>query len=241
MGIWARQGIEGLYEDAYITPEATPWCTHGASPHGDRKPLAWCACGTGPYTTLSVMSTGTAPCAYSSDATKLPTVTWTALTTTIATPKTTQPTPKPTNPSPPTPNKSTEKVKCGIQKHEAAFDIMPYANRAAAITVIEKFCSLYEGKVMGGSDGYTYLSYENQEILGEGNNWPWTVIASVTVINGCQFTIDGGSRSDECGRIFRRTFDECDTDGVNYKEGGMVTSNCAKYVFLPGWLPGSLY
>ncbi|KAA8897741.1 hypothetical protein FN846DRAFT_992253 [Sphaerosporella brunnea] len=50
--------------------------THGASPHGDRtataSPWHWCACGSG--TTPSVMSTGTAPCASSSDAKILPDV-----------------------------------------------------------------------------------------------------------------------------------------------------------------------
>jgi hypothetical protein len=139
------------------------------------------------------------------------------------------------------PNPSTEKVMCETQKHEAGFGIMPHANRAAAITVIEAFCDKYKGTVMGGSTNFTYVDYEDPEILGEGNNWPWTVVASITVLNGCQFTIDGGSRSDECGRIFRRIFDECDTSGVNYKYGGQVTSNCANYVFLPGWLPGSPY
>lgn len=54
------------------------------------------------------------------------------------------------------------------------------------------------------------------------------------VLNDCEFTVDGPSTSDECGRIFRRTIDECDTSSTQWKKGGKVTSNCAVYDFDPG-------
>jgi hypothetical protein len=39
--------------------------------------------------------------------------------------------------------------------------------------------------------------------------------------------MDGPGVTDDYGRIFREVIDKCDTSSTKYKQGGMVTSNCA--------------
>jgi hypothetical protein len=59
------------------------------------------------------------------------------------------------------------------------------------------------------------------------------VVMSVTVKNGCRFTMGGNGAREECGRIIRSIIDECDTSSTERKQGGRVSSNCADWRFDP--------
>ncbi|KAI9798404.1 MAG: hypothetical protein M1833_004798 [Piccolia ochrophora] len=122
------------------------------------------------------------------------------------------------DPNAPTPDPNTEEVECNSGS---------WVNRGEAINALYAFCETYDGTRMTGDD--SVLKHWN---YGQGNTVD--VKISVTVTNGCDFKIEGNGDDDtECGRILRRTFDECNTDGVNFKRGGTVTSNCAIWALDP--------
>ncbi|KAI1749014.1 hypothetical protein F4782DRAFT_514853 [Xylaria castorea] len=141
------------------------------------------------------------------------------------------PTPHPTpNPTPPSPDPSTEVRHCYNSGAET--------DRGDMINAVDDFCGTYEGTVLDASNKDTvhtlnYNYYNSDPTGGSGAECFFiglcdvTIKLSVTVMNGCRFTIDGGSAKDECGRIFRRAIDECDKSSTQYKQGGTVTSNCA--------------
>ncbi|KAM5359510.1 hypothetical protein ACJA88_015111 [Fusarium oxysporum] len=73
---------------------------------------------------------------------------------------------------------------------------------------------------------------------GDGFGCVVDVLMSVTVKNGCRFTVSGKGPKSECGRILKRMIDECGTSDVRYKKGGTMSSNCADWKFDPnyhGW------
>jgi hypothetical protein len=106
---------------------------------------------------------------------------------------------------------------------------------------VNAFCDYFNGRILDGSDAGAEhtLTYTLNNIdvtggtaaecifsFGIAGCWEYLTL-QVTVINGCRFTIDGPSPSDNCGRIFREAIDKCDTSSTQYKQGGTITSNCA--------------
>ncbi|KAI0552393.1 hypothetical protein F4679DRAFT_535452 [Xylaria curta] len=145
-------------------------------------------------------------------------------------PPTTQPT---SNPKPPSPNPSTESLHC--------YNSGASTDRGSMIDGVNDFCNYFEGAVLDDSDPNSRktLTYtlDNIDVTGgtaaacvftAGISGCWEYLTlQVTVMNGCRFTIDGPSPSDDCGRIFRKAIDKCDTSSTQYKQGGTITSNCA--------------
>ncbi|KNB10683.1 hypothetical protein FOXG_10827 [Fusarium oxysporum f. sp. lycopersici 4287] len=166
----------------------------------------------------------------------LPLPTWRdPATTTSVKPKPTPPKPSPKpDPKPPSPNPKTEEVKCyGIGG--------AWIHRALVIEALEDFCDRYEGQVLDAAKPETERTLECQHgvvCTGDGFGCVVNVLMSVTVKNGCRFTVGGKGPKSECGRILRRMIDECDASDVRYKKGGTMSSNCADWKFDPnyrGW------
>ena len=127
----------------------------------------------------------------------------------------------PPNPSPPSPNPATESLRC-FNQGETTY-------RADAIDTINYFCNMYKGVIMDATNPVLTAQGGSQCVTTDAcfvTNW-----ISVNVINGCRFTMDGPDG--ECGRILREPIDKCNTEGVLYKQGGVVTSNCAQWDFDP--------
>ncbi|KAJ6619422.1 hypothetical protein B0H10DRAFT_2026554 [Mycena sp. CBHHK59/15] len=57
----------------------------------------------------------------------------------------------------------------------------------------------------------------------------WVVLVSGEAINGCSFVIDGN-----CNRLLREPVDQCNTGGVNGKQGGYETDLCGQWRTDPG-------
>ena len=127
----------------------------------------------------------------------------------------------PPNPAPPSPNPNTEKLKC--------FDSGAWVDRGDLISALNDFCGYFAGTVLDASDPKkqrTLTGDYGAACAGPLGCFDRTSI-SVTVTNGCRFTMDGPSRSDQCGRILRQTIDKCDQSSTKFKQGGTVTSNFA--------------
>ncbi|KAI0181430.1 hypothetical protein GGR52DRAFT_524499 [Hypoxylon sp. FL1284] len=143
------------------------------------------------------------------------------------------PTPHPPpNPTPPSPNPATESLHC--------FNKGAETGRKGMINAVDDFCNFFRGTVMDASQlGATHtlsMTYDSSDPTGgSGVECAFTGICdvtirlSVTVTNGCRFTMDGPKPSEECGRIFRQAIDKCDRSSTQYKQGGTVTSNCATW------------
>ncbi|KAI6750545.1 hypothetical protein HG530_014826 [Fusarium avenaceum] len=147
----------------------------------------------------------------------LPLPTWRdPATTTSVKPKPTPPKPSPKpDPKPPSPNPKTEEVSCyGIGG--------AWIHRALAIEALEYFCDKYEGQVLDATKPETERTLECQHgvvCTGDGLGCVVDVLMSVTVKNGCRFTVGGKGSKSECGRILRRMIDECDTGDVSEVPG----------------------
>lgn len=134
------------------------------------------------------------------------------------------PTPAPPpNPAPPSPNPATEKLHC--------FDSGAMTGRASLIDAITDFCTRYAGTVLDASDANAQHTithdYYNGGVCVGSLGCTGVNHLSVTVTNGCRFTIDGPDTDQQCGSIFRKPVDQCNTDSTKYKQGGTITSNCA--------------
>jgi hypothetical protein len=150
--------------------------------------------------------------------------------------------PPPTNPSPPSPNPATESLHC--------YNSGAQTDRASMIDGVNDFCNTYSGVVLDASDAnaahtLTYRLYDVDTTGGSGAECAFlgcaeVLILSVTVTNGCRFTVDGPSPSDDCGRIFREAIDKCDTSSTQYKQGGTITSNCAVWDIDPNILTDTI-
>jgi hypothetical protein len=116
-----------------------------------------------------------------------------------------------------------------------------WINRALANEALEYFCDKYEGQVLDATKPETDRTLECQHgvvCTGDGFGCVVDVLMSVTVKNGCRFTVSGKGPKSECGRILKRMIDECGTSDVRYKKGGTMSSNCADWKFDPnyhGW------
>lgn len=143
------------------------------------------------------------------------------------------PTPAPPpDPEPPSPDPDTESRRCYNSGAETS--------RYDMIEAVEGFCGEHSGTVLdasvrGAAHTLHWTRYNSNPtgwtgagcFFSGGLACQVAVHLSVTVTNGCRFTVDGPGARDECGRIFRRAIDECDTSSTEYKQGGTVTSNCA--------------
>ncbi|RDB20639.1 hypothetical protein Hypma_012105 [Hypsizygus marmoreus] len=68
-------------------------------------------------------------------------------------------------------------------------------------------------------------------------NWgSFTILVSGEAINGCSFKIDGN-----CNRLLRKPLDECNTKGVNGKQGGFVRDLCGQWSGHPTFVTPSSY
>jgi hypothetical protein len=135
----------------------------------------------------------------------------------------------PPPPAPPAPNPATESYHC--------YDSGSWISRAAAIQAIDNFCNTWDGTVLDASQPNTLrtlTSYSYEDCIGDLDACFVQTIVSVTVINGCRFTMDGPSPDQDCGRILREPIDKCNTASTQFKQGGTVTSNCAEWRIDPG-------
>jgi hypothetical protein len=129
------------------------------------------------------------------------------------------PSPRP-DPTPPSPNPATESLHC--------FNSGSIVGRGDAIKAVNGFCNDFNGVTLSPTSKYKVIKQAYSADDGIVKN-----IMSVTLLNNCEFTIDGPAPNQECGRIFRETIDMCDTTSTRFKQGGTVTSNCAIWDFDP--------
>lgn len=151
-------------------------------------------------------------------------------TSTSISPKPPAPTSSPAPPpDPPKPNPDTESVHC--------YDSGALVTRAMAIDALNAFCDAWVGTVLDASRPGTRRTIDNGDGFGAHCAGALgcfdTILISVTVKNGCRFTMGGKGANQECGRILRRIIDECDTSSTQHKQGGTVESNCASWRFDP--------
>ncbi|KAJ8070648.1 hypothetical protein OCU04_001019 [Sclerotinia nivalis] len=147
--------------------------------------------------------------------------------TTSVAPPPPPPSSKPPPPrSKPSPNPSTEKVHC--------YNSGAMVGRGDMMNAINNFCGKYEGTVLDATASNSlHTAADWSGAVCVDNSCFDYISVSVTVINGCAFTIDGSSPSDQCGRILRRATDECDQSSTRFKQGGTITSNCATWLIDP--------
>lgn len=137
------------------------------------------------------------------------------------------------DPEPPGPNPDTEKVHC--------FDSGAIVTRAMCIDALEAFCDYWEGTTLDATKPGTRRTLDNGNGFGAHclddfglDDWCFAEIwIRVTVKNGCKFKMGGSGANQECGRIIRRIIDECGKTSTEFKQGGIVESNCATWFFDP--------
>ncbi|KAF8226128.1 hypothetical protein L208DRAFT_1407509 [Tricholoma matsutake] len=94
------------------------------------------------------------------------------------------------------------------------------ADRAPIVTVIDDWCNNH---AIG-------TSVSNGETIWARYNYgAFTVLVSAEAINGCAFTVDGN-----CNRLLREPVDQCNTGGVNGKQGGFEADLCGQWRTDPG-------
>lgn len=134
----------------------------------------------------------------------------------------------PPHPSPPSPDPATESLHC--------YNSGAQTDRGDMINAVTDFCDQSAGLVLDSSDEsalhtLNFKYYNSNPTGGSGAECFFLglcevyITMSLTVTNGCRFTVDGPHG--ECGRIFRKAIDQCDTSSTMYKQGGTITSNCA--------------
>lgn len=126
----SRPGNSTFTTKAPSASSATPWCLHGASPHGTRLPSEYCMCGPQDVIYYSV-ATGSDPCPYTG--TPGPTVTWTTPAATTPSPKSTPPTTVPSQPT--IPPKAYKTGICSMHIHESATGGSPADSLSADVEV----------------------------------------------------------------------------------------------------------
>ncbi|KAL2386527.1 hypothetical protein RJZ90_000665 [Blastomyces dermatitidis] len=108
------------------------------------------------------------------------------------------------------------------------------SHRADMIRAIESFCNENKGRMIRKEDG-KIIDYYGSRCFGPGACFV-EVNISVELINDCDpFELDGGSPGDLCGHSFRQPVDECDTRGTSFKYGGVLTTDCARWIIDPGF------
>ncbi|KAF7307902.1 Glycoside hydrolase family 55 protein [Mycena kentingensis (nom. inval.)] len=93
------------------------------------------------------------------------------------------------------------------------------ADRASIVSYIDDFCFDLKGRTVNNGRVFT-TRY---------NSGTFTVLISGAAINGCSFVVDNN-----CARLLRLPVDSCNTDGVNDKQGGVVTDSCGQWRVDPG-------
>ena len=133
----------------------------------------------------------------------------------------------PPNPSPPSPNPATESLHC--------YNSGAVTGRGDAIKALDSFCDNFQGTVLDATSPHSPQTLNGQygAVCAVASSCFVDIHVSVTVTNGCRFTIDGPDPDQDCGRIIRETIDKCDTSSTRFKQGGTVTSNCAIWSFDP--------
>ncbi|KAF8955414.1 hypothetical protein BDZ97DRAFT_1825203 [Flammula alnicola] len=94
------------------------------------------------------------------------------------------------------------------------------ADRAPIVSVIDDWCNNH---AIG-----TFVS-SGETIWARYDYGTFTVLVSGEAINGCTFTVDGN-----CNRLLREPVDQCNTGGVNGKQGGFETDLCGQWRTDPG-------
>lgn len=110
------------------------------------------------------------------------------------------------------------------------------------IDALNAFCDANEGRVLDASRPGTQRTLNNEPGFGAHCTTLGCfdlIHISVTVINGCRFTMGGKGANQECGRILRKAIDQCDTSSTEFKQGGTIKSNCAGWRIDPNvnWRP----
>ncbi|MCJ1283616.1 hypothetical protein MMC26_002947 [Xylographa opegraphella] len=133
----------------------------------------------------------------------------------------------PPNPAPPAPNPATESLHCYNSGAETG--------RGDAIKALNAFCTYFAGTVLDASDPHSAHTLQGDygAVCAGALGCFVDIYVSVTVTNGCRFTVDGPDPDQDCGRIIRETIDRCDQSSTRFKQGGTVTSNCAVWDFDP--------
>ncbi|KAI0415555.1 hypothetical protein F5X98DRAFT_376668 [Xylaria grammica] len=113
-------------------------------------------------------------------------------------------------------------------------------SRALCIEALEYFCDDYEGVVLDATRPGTRRTLSNNgygvQCIGEHRSIDGCFVLaqiSVTVKNGCRFTVGGKGPRAEYGRITRHIIDECDTSSTEWEQGDTLESNCASWRFDP--------
>ncbi|KAG5290027.1 class V chitinase [Histoplasma ohiense] len=113
------------------------------------------------------------------------------------------------------------------------FDSGSTSHRSGMIRAIEGFCNGNKGITIRKIDGQ-FTEYYGARCFGPGACWVENKI-SVELINGCEpFKLDGGGPGDTCGYSFRQTVDKCDQTQTSFKQGGIYTTDCARWILDPG-------
>ncbi|KAG6914933.1 hypothetical protein DXG01_014369 [Tephrocybe rancida] len=102
------------------------------------------------------------------------------------------------------------------------------ADRAPIVSVIDDWCNLIEDLRLSNHAIGQHVS-NGQTIWARYNYGTFTVLVSGAAINGCSFTVDGN-----CNRLLREPVDQCNTGGVNGKQGGFETDLCGQWRTDPG-------
>ncbi|KAH6603914.1 hypothetical protein Trco_007360 [Trichoderma cornu-damae] len=101
-----------------------------------------------------------------------------------------------------------------------------FINRGLAIEVVDCFCDRFQGQRTLPCKHGVHCIPGNVGCLVD-------VLMSVTVKNGCRFTMEGKGANQDRGRILRLMIDECDTSSTETKQGGTLSRNCADWGFDP--------
>ncbi|KKZ62236.1 chitinase [[Emmonsia] crescens] len=112
------------------------------------------------------------------------------------------------------------------------FDRGSSSHRAEMIETIEGFCNTYKGRTLKTGDAPLRGLYGARCVLP--NVCFVENKISVEAINDCDpFEIDGPSVRDVCGTALRQTVDKCDQTGTSFKQGGIYTAECARWIIDP--------
>ncbi|OAX79842.1 hypothetical protein ACJ72_05835 [Emergomyces africanus] len=133
-----------------------------------------------------------------------------------------------------TPTTEMKPKKTPIAPSLKCFDSGSTSHRSEMIETIEGFCNSNKGRVVKKGDSPIRGLYGARCALP--NMCFVENKVSVEPINDCDpFVIDGGSARDMCGHALRQTVDKCDQTGTSFKQGGILTTDCARWILDPSF------
>ncbi|OJD14111.1 hypothetical protein AJ78_05511 [Emergomyces pasteurianus Ep9510] len=133
-----------------------------------------------------------------------------------------------------TPTTEVKPKKTPIPPGLKCFDSGSSSHRSEMIETIEGFCNSNKGRVVKKGDPPIRGLYGARCTLPKMCFVENKV--SVEPINDCgPFVIDGGSPRDLCGFALRQTVDKCDQTGTSFKQGGILTTDCARWIIDPSF------